>query len=142
MFYKNATFTFNFNLISESILEMTELEHWYERLDNFLKSEIEDDRIMLFGQHNELVTSGFNPKQAYINLHHEIVEPLLDEADLTWEDYTEATAKAMFRPTLSDVKIWIELATKIGPQAATVSWHAVEHEWKWDLSGFVDDSFV
>lgn len=119
MFYKNSTFIIKFNLIFERVLKMTELEHWYERLDNFLKSEIEDDRFMLFGQYNELVTSGLNPKQAYINLHREIVEPLLDEANLTWKDYTEATAKAMSRPALSDVKIWIELATKIGPQATT-----------------------
>lgn len=121
---------------------MTELEHWHERLDNFLKSEIEDDRMMIFGRYNELIISGFNPKQAYINLHREIVELLLDEDNLTWEDYAEATAKAMFRPTLSDVKTWMELATKIGPQAATGNWHAVEQEWKWDLSGFDDDSFV
>lgn len=46
---------------------------------------------------------------------------------------TEATAKAMTRPTLYDVKVWIELATKIGPSAATGNWHAVEHNWEWDI---------
>ena len=45
----------------------------------------------------------------------------------------EATAKAMTRPTLYDVKVWIELAGKIGPSAATGNWHAVEHDWEWDV---------
>lgn len=62
-----------------------------------------------------------------------MVEPLLDDADLTWEEYTEATAKAMTCPTLYDVKVCIELATKIGPSAATGNWHAVEHNWERDV---------
>lgn len=113
---------------------MTKTTHWIERLNSFLKSETEDERILYVGKFNELVANGFNSKQAYINVHREIVEPLLEENELVWEDYTEATAKAMFRPTLFDVKTWIELATKIGPSAATGNWHAVEHDWSWDLS--------
>ncbi|WP_288503957.1 hypothetical protein [uncultured Weissella sp.] len=112
---------------------MTETTHWIERLNSFLESETEDERILYVGKFNELVDNGFNSKQAYINLHREIVEPLLEDNDLVWEDYTEATAKAMFRPTLFDVKTWIELATKIGPSAATGNWQAVEHDWSWDL---------
>ncbi|MGL5299961.1 MAG: hypothetical protein ACRC9Z_02565 [Weissella confusa] len=77
---------------------MNELEHCHETLNNFLNSEIDDDRIMLFGQYNNLITNGFNPNQAYINLDCEIVKSLLDGADLTWEGHTEATAKAMYNP--------------------------------------------
>lgn len=112
---------------------MTKLTHWTERVLQFLASETEDDRILYVGKFNELIDNGFTERQAYINLHREIVEPLLVDADLTWEEYTEATAKAMTRPTLYDVKVWIELAGKIGPSAATGNWHAVEHDWKWDI---------
>lgn len=48
---------------------MTETTHWIERLNNFLKSETEDERILYVGKFNELVANGFNSKQAYINLH-------------------------------------------------------------------------
>lgn len=112
---------------------MTKLTHWTERVLQFLASETEDDRILYVGKFNELISNGFTERQAYINLHREIVEPLLDDADLTWEEYTEATAKAMTRPTLYDVKVWIELASKIGPSAATGNWHAVEDDWEWDV---------
>ena len=112
---------------------MTKLTHWTERVLQFLASETEDDRILYVGKFNELIDNGFTERQTYINLHRKIVEPLLDDADLTWEEYTEATAKAMMRPTLYDVKVWIELASKIGPSAATGNWHAVEHDWEWDV---------
>lgn len=113
---------------------MTELNHWTERVLQFLVSETEDDRIMYVGKFNELVDNGFTERQSYINLHRQVVEPLLDDADLTWEEYTEATAKAMTRPTFYDFKVWVELATKIGPSAATGNWHAVEHNWGCDVS--------
>ena len=112
---------------------MTKLTHWTERVLQFLASETEDDRILYVGKFNELIDNGFTERQAYINLQRKIVEPLLDDADLTWEEYTEATAKSMTRPTLYDVKVWIELASKIGPSAATGNWHAVEHDWEWDV---------
>lgn len=112
---------------------MTEVNYWQERLDAFLASEIEDDRLMYQAKLNELIENGFNPRQAYINLHRNIVEPLLDQKDIAWEDYTEATAKEMHRPTLADVNVWIELASKIGPAAATGNWQAVEHEFKFAL---------
>ena len=112
---------------------MNELTNRTERVLQFLPSETEDDRIMYVGKFNQLVDNGFTERQSYINLHRQVVEPLLDDADLTWEEYTEATAKAMTCPTLYDVKVWIELATKIGPSAATGNWHAVEHNWERDV---------
>lgn len=110
-----------------------EVEHYAARLMAFLNSEVEDDRQTALARYNEIIDSGFTPRQAYINLHRDIVEPLLDAADITWEDYTEATATTMYRPTLFDVKTWIELAGKIGVSAATGNWQAVEHEWTWDI---------